>query len=88
MLESLFSKVAGPEACFSMDFAKLLRTRFYRTASVAATDYTRLYHFISNSNGTSLDKENYLELPRLYTDSANLYFSMNLLILYRIHTAG
>ena len=43
MLEPLFSKVAGPEACLSMNFAKLLRTRFYRTAPVAATDYSGLY---------------------------------------------
>ena len=31
---------------------------FYRTAPVAATNYSRLYNFISNPNGTSLDKEN------------------------------
>ena len=28
ILESLFNKVADPEACFPMNFAKLLRTRF------------------------------------------------------------
>ena len=34
---------------------------FYRTATVAATDYSGLYNFISNSNSTSPDKENYLD---------------------------
>ena len=31
---------------------------FYGTAPMAATNYSGLYNFISNSNGTSLDKEN------------------------------
>ena len=33
MLESLFSEAAGPEACFSMNFAKPLRTRFLQNSS-------------------------------------------------------
>ena len=61
ILESLFSKVAGPEVCFPMNFGKL----FYRTAPVAATDYSGLYDFVSNPNGTSLDKENYLDFIRI-----------------------
>ena len=60
MLKSLFSKVAGPEACFPMNFGKLLRARFYRTPPMAAIDYSGLDSFISNSNGTSLDKGKYL----------------------------
>ena len=63
MLESLFNKVADPEACFPVNFAKIV----YRTALVAATDHSGLYNFASNSNGTSFVKENY-----------RLYFSMNL----------
>ena len=52
---SLFNKVAGPGVCFPVNFAKF----FYRTAVVAATDYSGLYNFASNSNGTSSVKENY-----------------------------
>ena len=29
MLESLFNNVAGPEACFPVNFAKLSRKRFF-----------------------------------------------------------
>ena len=54
MLESLFNKVAGPEACFLVNFEKL----FYRAAPVAATDYSELYNFASNLSGTSFVKEN------------------------------
>ena len=65
MVESIFSKVAGPGACFPRNFAKLLRKHFYRTAPVAATNYSGLYNFISKSNGTHLDKENYLDFIRI-----------------------
>ena len=44
MLESLFNKVAGPEACFPVNFAKI----FYGTGPVAATDYSGLQSFSSN----------------------------------------
>ena len=60
-----FNKVAGPEACFPVNFAKLVRTHFYRTASVAATDYSGLYNFVSNSKGTCLFKQNYLDFIRI-----------------------
>ena len=66
MLESLFNNVAYPEACFPVNFAKLLRTCFYRTAPVAATGYSGLYNFVPNSNGTSLVKENYLDFIRIW----------------------
>ena len=65
MLESLFIKAAGPEPCFPVNFAKLLRIPFYRTAPMAATDYSGLYNFVSNSNGTSFAKENYLNFIRI-----------------------
>ena len=38
---------------------------FYRTAPVAAADYSELYSVISNSNSTSLDKKNYLDFIRM-----------------------
>ena len=59
MLESLFNKVAGPEACFPENFAKC----FYRIAPVAATYYSGLYNFASNSNGRILCQG---ELPRIF----------------------
>ena len=34
---------------------------FFTEQLVAATDYSGLYNFISNSNSTSPDKENYLD---------------------------
>ena len=64
MLESLFNKVTGPEACFPVNFAQLLSTRFYKIAPVAPTDYSELYNFVSNLNGTSLVKENCLDFTR------------------------
>ena len=33
MLESLFNKVAGPEACFPVNFAKFLRACFLQNRS-------------------------------------------------------
>ena len=56
MLEPLFYKVAGPEACFPANFAKVLRMRFLQKSP---------YSFVSNSNGTSLFKENYLDFTNL-----------------------
>ena len=32
MLESLFYKVAGPEACLPVNFAKFLKTRFLQNS--------------------------------------------------------
>ena len=32
---------------------------------MAATDYSGLYNFVSNSNGTSFAKENYLNFIRI-----------------------
>ena len=47
MLKSLFDKVAGPEACFPVNFAKLLRTRFFteqlRWLLLIFLDYIILY---------------------------------------------
>ena len=71
MLESLFNKVASPEAydfikkrlqysCFSVNFLKKFKdTIIYGTTPVAATDYIELYNLVSNTNGTSFVKENY-----------------------------
>ena len=42
---------------------------------MAATGYSGLYNFVSNSNATSPVKG---ELPQLYTNLDNPYFSMNL----------
>ena len=64
MLESIFNKVAGPETFSPVNFTKLLRTCFYRTGPVAATDNSGLYNFVPNSNGTSLVK-NYLDFIRI-----------------------
>ena len=55
MLESLFSKVAGPEACFLWILQNFYGHVFHRTVPMAATDYLGLYNFVSNSNGTSLN---------------------------------
>ena len=65
MLESLFRTGAGPEVCLSMNFAKLLRTRSLQNSSGGPTDYSRLYNFISNSNGISIDRENCLDFVRI-----------------------
>ena len=47
MLEYLFNKVVGPEACFSVNFAKLLRTCFFieqlRWLLLIILDYIILY---------------------------------------------
>ena len=32
MLESLFNKIADPEACFPVNFAKFLRARFLQNS--------------------------------------------------------
>ena len=40
MLETCFNEVAGPHAYFPVNFAKLLRTHFYRTSPVAVSDYS------------------------------------------------
>ena len=68
ILESLFNKVAGPEACFLW----VLQKCFYRTAPVAATDYSGLFYI-------KLERHIFCqgELPRLYTNLANLYFLIN-----------
>ena len=48
------------------NIAKFLRHVFYRTAPVAeTTDYSGLYNFASNSNSTSLVKENYLDFIQI-----------------------
>ena len=68
LLESLFNKVVGPEACnfikkrlqynfFYCESCIILKDMlFYKTALVAATNCSGLYNFVSNSNDTSLSK--------------------------------
>ena len=43
MLESLFNNVAYPEACFPVNFAKLLRTEQLRWLLLVILDYIILY---------------------------------------------
>ena len=67
MLETCFNEVAGPHAYFPVNFAKLLKTHFYRTAPVAVSDYSGLCNFVSKSNSsTTLVKENYLDFIQIY----------------------
>ena len=57
MLESRFDKVAGLEAFFPCEFCKTFKeTFFYRTAPVAATDYSGLCNFVSNLTGHPLSR--------------------------------
>ena len=64
MLESLFDKVAGPEACFTVNFAKHLKTRFYRTVPVAVTDNSGLYNLYQARTAHPC-QGNYLDFIRI-----------------------
>ena len=64
-MESPFNKDTGPEAFYPRILQNLQGQVFYRTAPVAATDYSGLCNFVSNSTGTSLVKENYFDFKRI-----------------------
>ena len=75
MLESLFNKVARPEPCFPVNFAKLLRTRFLQKSSGGCYWlFWSIYICIKLERRIPCQRE----LPQLYTNLANLSFSMNL----------
>ena len=85
LLEYLFNKIAGPEACnfikkglqysfFSCEFCNIFKDRlFYKTA---ATNCSGLYIILYQALTAQLCEE---EFPRLYTNLANLYFPMTLI---------
>ena len=85
MLESLFNKIAGPEALFPVNFSKTLRTVFLQNSSGDCYLSLWIMKFC-----IKLDRHIPFqgELAWLYTNLANPYFSMNLTnIVPKSHTA-
>ena len=75
MLESLFNRVAEAEACFPVNFAKLLRTHFLQSSSGGCYWSFWIKQFCIKLKRHIPCQG---ELPRLYTNLDNLYFFMNL----------